>query len=56
MEITLVILIVVSALVPSVAKMMDSVAYRNHAAGRAEIIRANRGGEKDGEGRVGRSG
>ncbi|MEJ8672730.1 hypothetical protein [Streptomyces sp. NBC_01614] len=46
MEVTLAILMVVGALVPSVAKMMDSIAFRNRAAGEAEVIRAKRGERK----------
>ena len=53
MEATLAILMIVGALIPSVTKMMDSIAYRNHAAGEAEVIRAKRG-KRDNRKRSGR--
>ncbi|MEV7192519.1 hypothetical protein AB0N81_12065 [Streptomyces sp. NPDC093510] len=43
MELFGIVAVVVLLLVPSLKKLLDSVAYRNRARGRAEIIRAERG-------------
>ncbi|MEI5101804.1 hypothetical protein RB200_28940 [Streptomyces sp. PmtG] len=42
MEFVGIALLVAGVLLPSVTKLLDSVAYRNRARGRAVIIRAER--------------
>ncbi|MGA4844044.1 hypothetical protein [Streptomyces sp. G45] len=49
MELAGIALLVAGALIPGVTKLLDSVAYRNRARGRAVIIRA-RGGRTRGRG------
>lgn len=45
MEVAGAVLFLIVILAPSVTKLIDSVAYRNKARGRAEVIRAQRGTE-----------
>ncbi|MEV6806491.1 hypothetical protein ACH4NF_12685 [Streptomyces sp. NPDC017248] len=52
MDTALVIWLIAGSLIPSVAKMVDSIAYRNRAAGDAEVIRARRTADR----RAGRRG
>lgn len=45
MEVAGIVVVVLLLLVPSFRKLLNSVAYRIRARGKAEIIRAERGGE-----------
>ncbi|WP_406130693.1 hypothetical protein [Streptomyces sp. NBC_00989] len=45
MEVASAVLFLIVILAPSLKKLIDSVAYRNKACGRAEVIRAQRGTE-----------
>ncbi|WP_406442499.1 hypothetical protein OHB00_40320 [Streptomyces sp. NBC_00631] len=45
MEVAGTVALVLLLLVPSLSKLLNSVAYRVRARGKAEIIRAERGGE-----------
>ncbi|MFJ1975248.1 hypothetical protein ACIO93_42240 [Streptomyces sp. NPDC087903] len=42
MEFVVIALFAASALTPALTRLLDSVAYRNRASGKAEIIRAQR--------------
>ncbi|MFF8939268.1 hypothetical protein ACF08O_32055 [Streptomyces paradoxus] len=42
MEFVVIALFAAGALTPAFARLLDSVAYRNRASGKAEIIRAKR--------------
>jgi len=44
-EVAGIVMLVLLLLVPSLSKLLNSVAYRIRARGKAEIIRAERGGE-----------
>ncbi|MFE7268008.1 hypothetical protein ACFU9B_39390 [Streptomyces sp. NPDC057592] len=48
MEIVSAVLMGIGILLPSMKKLLDSMAYRNRARGQAEIIRARRGGTRKG--------
>lgn len=48
MEVAGIVALVLLLLVPSLRKLLNSVAYRIRARGKAEIIRAERGGEHPG--------
>lgn len=43
MEVAGTVLFLIVIIAPSLRKLIDSVAYRNRAHGRAEVIRAQRG-------------
>ncbi|KDN74853.1 hypothetical protein DF19_27615 [Streptomyces olindensis] len=43
MEFVVIALFVAGALTPALTRLLDSVAYRNRANGKAEIIRAQQG-------------
>ncbi|MEV1082007.1 hypothetical protein AB0I98_27785 [Streptomyces sp. NPDC050211] len=45
MEVVGIVALVILLLVPSLKKLLNSVAYRIRARGKAEIIRAERGGD-----------
>lgn len=54
MEVAGTVALVLLLLVPSLSKLLNSVAYRIRARGKAEIIRAERGGEPPGRASSGR--
>ncbi|MFB7781900.1 hypothetical protein ACFC1D_04150 [Streptomyces vinaceus] len=45
MEFVAIALFVAGALIPALTRLLNSVAYRNRAAGKAEIIRAQHGAQ-----------
>lgn len=45
MEFAAIALFVAAVLVPGIKRLLDSLAYRNRARGKAEIIRAKRAGQ-----------
>ncbi|MFJ4715085.1 hypothetical protein [Streptomyces sp. NPDC088785] len=55
MELAAALLTVMAPLTPAVKDWLDSVAYRNRALARAEVIRARRPRHEGGSGREGRA-